>query len=109
MSNGDGRRSAMRTSFSDVAVISSMSSNAGPIHWGSVLLRIVPTVGTILRSTLPQWMGPAFEDIDEITATSENEVRIALRRPSPLLIEALDSQIRKPDGAGTGPFKRSEE
>jgi peptide/nickel transport system substrate-binding protein len=63
------------------------------------------TVAEILRSTLPRWMGPAFEDIQGIAASSENEIRIALRRPSPLLIEALDSPIRKPDGSGTGPFK----
>jgi peptide/nickel transport system substrate-binding protein len=63
------------------------------------------TITAILGSTLPRVMGPAFQDIDAITATSEAEIRIALRRPSPLLIEALDSQIRKPDGAATGPFK----
>ena len=63
------------------------------------------TVAEILRSTLPRWMGPAFEDVREIVATSENEIRIALRRPAPFLIEALDSPIRKPDGSGTGPFK----
>lgn len=66
------------------------------------------TVVTILRSTLPRWMGPAFDDIDGITATSDTEIRIALRRPSPLLIEALESQIRKPDGSGTGPFKSAD-
>jgi peptide/nickel transport system substrate-binding protein len=58
-----------------------------------------------LRSTLPAWMGPAFDDIDTITPTSDEEVRITLRRPSPLLVEALESPIRKPDGSGTGPFK----
>jgi peptide/nickel transport system substrate-binding protein len=63
------------------------------------------TVAGILRSTLPAWMGPAFNDISGITETSEKEIRIALSRPSPLLIEALESPIRKPDGAGTGPFK----
>src|SRR5207247_5729894 len=43
--------------------------------------------------------------IEGITAASESEIRIALRRPSPLLIEALESQIRKPNGSATGPFK----
>jgi peptide/nickel transport system substrate-binding protein len=56
-------------------------------HDGSLV--DAPTVGAILRSTLPQWMGAAFEDVDEIKATSQDEIRIALRRPSPLLIEAL--------------------
>lgn len=64
-----------------------------------------PTVVAILRKTLPAWMGPAFEDIKEIAATSNNELDIALRRPSPLLIEALESPIRKPNGSATGPFK----
>ncbi|HEY3044007.1 MAG TPA: ABC transporter substrate-binding protein [Vicinamibacterales bacterium] len=67
-----------------------------------------PTVTEILRSTLPGSMGPAFDDIGGITATSDKEIRIALRRPSPLLIEALESQIRKPGGAATGPFKSVE-
>ena len=64
-----------------------------------------PTVAAILRSNLPGWMGSAFEDIDVINATSNLEIRMMLRRPSQLLIEALDSQIRKPGGWGTGPFK----
>jgi peptide/nickel transport system substrate-binding protein len=63
------------------------------------------TVAPILRSTLPRWMGSAFEDIDEISATAVNEIRFALRRPSPLLIEALDSPVRKSEGSATGPFK----
>jgi len=63
------------------------------------------TVSSILRSTLPASMGSAFEDINGITAASATEITISLRRPSPLLIEALESQIRKPDGSATGPFK----
>jgi ABC-type transport system substrate-binding protein len=63
------------------------------------------TIVTILKNTLPAWMGPAFDDIDEITAPSRNEIRIGLRRPSPLLIEALESPIRKSNGAATGAFK----
>jgi len=50
-------------------------------------------------------MGAAFEDIEQIAATSGKELTIALRRPSPLLIEALDSPVRKENGSGTGPFK----
>jgi peptide/nickel transport system substrate-binding protein len=62
------------------------------------------TVVEILKGTLPQWMGPAFQDIEDISATSDFEILIALKRPSPLLIEALESPIRKADGAATGPF-----
>ena len=72
-------------------------------HDGSVV--DAPTVAAILESTLPRYMGPAFDDIDGITVTPEDEIRIALRRPSPLLIEALDSAIRKSNGSATGPFK----
>jgi MarR-like DNA-binding transcriptional regulator SgrR of sgrS sRNA len=53
-------------------------------------------------------MGRAFEDIDGISATAPNEVRIALRRPSPLLIEALDAPIRKSSGSATGPFRSAD-
>src|SRR5439155_18131683 len=72
-------------------------------HDGSVV--DAPTVVAVLRETLPAWMGPAFQDIKEITATSSNELGIALQRPSPLLIEALESPIRKSGGSGTGSFK----
>jgi peptide/nickel transport system substrate-binding protein len=63
------------------------------------------TVAGILRATLPSSLGSAFEDIDRIATASGTEINITLRRPSPLLIEALESQIRKPDGSATGPFK----
>jgi peptide/nickel transport system substrate-binding protein len=72
-------------------------------HDGSPVTSAVVT--DILTNTLPAWMGPAFEDIERIAASSANEVRIVLKRPSPLLIEALESPIRLPDGSGTGPFK----
>jgi peptide/nickel transport system substrate-binding protein len=63
------------------------------------------TIVTILKDTLPGWMGPSFADIEQISAPSRNEVRIALRQPSPLLIEALESPIRKANGSATGPFR----
>jgi peptide/nickel transport system substrate-binding protein len=68
------------------------------------------TLVPILRNTLPSWMGPAFDDINRITASSDTgEITIELRRPSPLLIEALESPIRKQDGSATGPFMPAEE
>lgn len=62
-------------------------------------------VATILKQTLPAFMGRAFEDVVEIGVASDDDIRITLRRPAPLLIEALESQVRKPDGSATGPFK----
>ena len=60
----------------------------------------------ILRTSLPKAMGSAFEDVDQILAPAEHQIRFVLRRPAPLLIEALETVIQKPgrDGAGTGPF-----
>ncbi|MDO8793799.1 MAG: ABC transporter substrate-binding protein [Vicinamibacterales bacterium] len=72
-------------------------------HDGSLV--DAPIVAAILKRTLPTWMGAAFEDIEQIAATSGKELTITLRRPSPLLIEALDSPVRKENGSGTGPFK----
>jgi len=51
-------------------------------------------------------MGPAFEDVDQITAPDDAQVRIALRRPSRFVIEALETTIQEPEKAGvsTGPY-----
>src|SRR5580765_1417249 len=59
-----------------------------------------------LQQNLPGLMGPAFEDVAQIVADGDAQVRIILRRPSQFLLEALDTSIQKPgkDGAGTGPF-----
>lgn len=108
--SGDGRpRPALAESWtvaSDrLSLVIRLRSNA-KFHDGSSVN--APTVAAILRTTLPAWMGPAFDDIDQVTAISENDIRIALRRPSPLLIEALESEIRKPDGSATGPFKSAD-
>jgi peptide/nickel transport system substrate-binding protein len=59
-----------------------------------------------LASELPQFMGPAFQDIEEIKVGHDGGVRISFKRASPFLLEALEVPIRKLDGsnAGTGPF-----
>jgi ABC-type transport system substrate-binding protein len=51
-------------------------------------------------------MASVFEDVDDIVPTSDTEVRIQLKRPSPFVLESLESVIQKPgsDGIGTGPF-----
>jgi peptide/nickel transport system substrate-binding protein len=59
-----------------------------------------------LRQSLPAAMGPAFADVDQIFALDDRRVQIQLREPSRLLIEALETTIRKPgkSGIGTGPY-----
>jgi len=59
-----------------------------------------------LQQNLPGLMGPAFDDVAQIVADGDAQVRVILRRPSQFLLEALDTSIQKPgkDGAGTGPF-----
>jgi peptide/nickel transport system substrate-binding protein len=52
------------------------------------------------------------EDVNEIVALDDNHVQIRLRRPSRILIEALEIAIRKPNksgkaGPGTGPYVTS--
>ena len=52
-------------------------------------------------------MGPAFqEDVERIWAPEDTRVQIRLRQPSRLLIESLETAIRKPGkpGSGTGPY-----
>jgi peptide/nickel transport system substrate-binding protein len=68
-------------------------------------------VVAILRQVLPQFMGPAFDDVDHLSSAGDDEIEIALRRASPFLLEALDAPISKlgtvPVGTGsyipTGP------
>jgi peptide/nickel transport system substrate-binding protein len=64
-------------------------------------------VGQVLRTALPSLIGPVFqEDVDEILALDDHRVQIRLRRPSRILIEALEIAIRKPGKptVGTGPY-----
>jgi peptide/nickel transport system substrate-binding protein len=63
-------------------------------------------VAEALKKTLPRLMGPAFEDVDEISGLDDARLRVRLRQPSRFLIEALDAPIQngEKDGAGTGPF-----
>jgi peptide/nickel transport system substrate-binding protein len=65
----------------------------------------------LLRASLPRAMGSAYEDIEEILAEGDTQIRFRLRRPAPLLIEALETTIQKPgpDGPGTGAYVRTGE
>jgi peptide/nickel transport system substrate-binding protein len=64
------------------------------------------TVREILVAALPGYMGPAFEDIEKISASSEYEIEFLLKKPSNFLLEALDVPIQQPSDLpiGTGPF-----
>ncbi|MEP7310017.1 MAG: ABC transporter substrate-binding protein [Acidobacteriota bacterium] len=64
-------------------------------------------VCAVLRAGLPEAMGPAFDDIAEIRATSDLDVEFRLRRRSTFVLEALASvAIADPTSkeSGTGPF-----
>lgn len=67
-------------------------------------------VSEILRARLPRLLGPAYEDVHEIRAESERELVFVLKRPSRLVIEALDVPIQKPGvpPIGSGPFQEQE-
>ena len=62
-----------------------------------------------LQKNLPDVMGPAFDDVDQIVAVDADQVRVDLRRRSQFLIEALETPIQKPGkaGVGTGPYVAS--
>lgn len=59
-----------------------------------------------LKKSLPQNLGPAFEDVTKIEALSERELAFSLKQASAFLIEGLDVPIEEPGSRsiGTGPF-----
>src|SRR5581483_10107611 len=63
-------------------------------------------VSDVLKSALPKSMGPAFAEVEGITALDATRVEIRLRRPSSFLLDSLESPIQKPGRTpqGTGPF-----
>lgn len=64
------------------------------------------TIVRALTDVLPKYMGPAFRDIERISAAGQTEVIIAFKRRSPFLLEGLEAPIQKPGspGVGTGPY-----
>ena len=44
----------------------------------------------VLAQRLSEYLGPAFKDIERITAVSESEIEIVLKRPSNFVLEGLD-------------------
>lgn len=65
-------------------------------------------VAEVLRASLPDALGPSFEDIENVRPVGDREIEVVLRRPSAFALEALvDLSIKKPGekkGIGTGPF-----
>jgi peptide/nickel transport system substrate-binding protein len=74
-------------------------------HDGSAVT--APVVAEALETLLPSFMGPAFADVERITASGAHDLAITLRQPSPFVLEALEVQFRSPAPirGGTGPFK----
>ena len=74
-------------------------------HDGSALTADI--VANAVRASLPNTMGPAFSDVESVSATTDRQIVIRLHRPSPFLLEALEVPVPKPGTTlvGTGPFK----
>jgi peptide/nickel transport system substrate-binding protein len=63
-------------------------------------------VREIIQKELPGYVGPIFDDVLEIQATSDSELEFVLKRRSNFLLEGLDVLIRQAGDSpvGTGPF-----
>jgi peptide/nickel transport system substrate-binding protein len=63
-------------------------------------------VAGILPDALRGVAGSVLDDVDHIRAVGTDTVEIGFKRPSPLLLESLEVQIRKPGQTiiATGPF-----
>ena len=63
-------------------------------------------VAAMLPDALRGVAGPVIDDVDHIRAIGTDTVEIGFRRPSPLLLESLEVQVRKPGQKiiATGPF-----
>jgi peptide/nickel transport system substrate-binding protein len=64
-------------------------------------------VREILLKALPQYLGPAMDDVADIQASDSHTIEISLKRPSAFLAESLWVPISEPgnDSVGTGPFR----
>lgn len=60
----------------------------------------------ILVKNLPEYVGPAFDDVRLIQAAGPHELNFSLKRRSSFLLEGLDLLIQRPGESpiGTGPF-----
>jgi peptide/nickel transport system substrate-binding protein len=85
----------------------SLTVNLAPnlmFHDGSPLTATV--VANALQAVLPNTMGPAFEDVEGVSAVGDQQVVVRFRRPSPFLLDSLQTPLSKPGSSlvGTGPF-----
>src|SRR5262245_2815814 len=64
------------------------------------------TVTAVLRDALRSTTGPLFEDVDHIRVAGPDSIELGFRRPSPLLLESLEVQVKKPGQSiiATGPY-----
>jgi ABC-type transport system substrate-binding protein len=63
-------------------------------------------VRDILEKQLPDYMGPAIEDVVQIRAVSETQLKFSLKQRSAFLIEGLEVPVERPGPSpiGTGAF-----
>jgi peptide/nickel transport system substrate-binding protein len=59
-------------------------------------------ISQALNDTLPSAMRSAFEDVADISPVDDTHVRIRLHRPSPFVLEALETTLQKPGKTKTG-------
>ena len=73
-------------------------------HDGTPLTSVI--VANALESSLPTFMGSTLEDLEGVEAINDAQVEIRLRKPSPFLLDTLETSIIKPGSplVGTGPF-----
>jgi peptide/nickel transport system substrate-binding protein len=64
------------------------------------------TLSALLPGVWQKTLGPVFADVEGIRESGTSSVEIEFRRPSPFLLEALDTIIQKPGKkvVGTGPY-----
>jgi len=64
-------------------------------------------VRDILRAQLPAYLREPYEDVEEISTSSEVDLDIRLKRPSAFILEGLEIPIQRQGESviGTGPFR----
>jgi len=94
------------TSADGLSVRLSLRRNA-KFHDGTPVTAVV--VAEVLKKKLPELLGPAVDDIREISAPSDWQLKIDFNRPSRFVLEALETPIQKPGSTsvGTGPYSPS--
>jgi peptide/nickel transport system substrate-binding protein len=106
--NEDGRpRAFLAESWSttpDGLTLTLQLHRKATFHDGSAVN--ATTIIPLLQEALPKVMGAAFDDIAEIRSIGETQLEFRLRRPAPLVIEALETTLQKPgkEGISVGPY-----